>query len=133
MQPKGCTQERCEYSSNIQQQICARSQRAKCSLFLPVHQPKCLYESSVSPTHITCPSNPFLLNLITNSFYCRDYESVQGLKSPAMMPSCWASSSPCFNASKCLGALGNTNPTKKCDIPEDTLFSITAVRRSTHV
>lgn len=133
MHPKGCTQEWCEYSSNFQHQIFACSQRAKCSLFLPVHQPKCLSESSVSPMHITCSPNPFLLNMITNNFYCRDYKAVQGSKSPGMMPSCWASSSPCFNASKCLGALGNTNPMKKCDIPEDMIFSSTAVRRSTQV
>ena len=133
MHPKACTQEQCKYSSNFQHKIFSCSQPAKFSFFLHIHQPECLYVLTVSPMHITCSPKLFLLNLITTNFYCRYYEAVQGSTSPGMMPSCWASSSPCFNASKCLGALENTNPTKKCDIPEDTLFSSTAVRRSTHV
>jgi len=132
MQPKGCTQELFEYSSNFQHHIFARSQPAKCSFFLRVRQQKCLYVFSVSPMHVMCSPKPFLLNLITTTFYCRDYEAVQGSKSPGMTSSFWASSSPCFNASKCLGASGNTNPMTKCDIPDDMLFSSTAVR-STHV
>jgi len=132
MKPKGCTQELCEYSSNFQHHTFAHSEPAKCSLFLRVHQPKCLYVFSVSPMHVTCSPKPFLLNLITTTFYCRDYKAVQGSKSPGMTPSCWASSSPCFDTSKCLGASGNTNPITKCDIPDDTLFSSAAVR-STHV
>ena len=110
------------------QNVCTYLQYLPC-----ISPPECLYVLTVSPMPITCSPKLFLLNLITTNFYCRYYEAVQGSTSPGMMPSCWASSSPCFNASKCLGALENTNPTKKCDIPEDTLFSSTAVRRSTHV